>query len=390
MKTILLAVVMVLSVHLVAFSQDIDPLSEGNKYFESGNYRAAADVYRRIVSTNVDIPTKAKAWFNLGVTYQKLGRRDDALNAFTQIFSMNVDDREQGGHIMETFRNYRPRAQWLIGRILFQKGDYKGALEAYQTARLKYPIQTSCNVQEDAWRYRYALHEGLTYEHLGLYNEAVNSYLRAYVPRVADLYDAAGQLEDLKRFLESKDEESYNAASELARKKFSREEIKKYHPTRRVHNVMKVYALGQTRDWPALIDLLRKWSSGGGDGREDVVARILARYPEETMPLLKQELATTWIRRDLMYKVFGYVGTPEAVAILKSIAEKAHAMEVALSLIHALSLAGEPGEKAIMELDKIAKDNLKRAIDQHKSGELRESYEPVRFPPIPAKLTLPK
>ena len=292
---------------------------------------------------------------------------------------------------METFRNYRPRAQWLIGSILFEKGDYKGALEAYQTARLKYPIQTWCNVQEDSWRYRYALHEGLTYEHLGLYNEAVNSYLRAYVPRVADLYDAAGQLENLKRFLESKDEESYNAASELARKKFSREEMKKYHPTRRVHNVIKVYALGQTRDWPALIDLLRKWSSSGtGDGREDVVARILARYPEETMPLLKQELATTWIRRELIYKVLGYAGTPEAVGILKSIAEKAHGMEWTLSVIHALSLAGEPGETAIMELDKIAKADLKRAINQYKSGELRESYEPVRFPPIPAKLSLPK
>ena len=96
MKTILVAVVMVLSVHSVAFSQDIDPLSEGNKYFESGNYRAAADVYRRIVSTNLDIPTKAKAWFNLGVTYHKLRRHDDAINAFTQIFSLNVDDREQG------------------------------------------------------------------------------------------------------------------------------------------------------------------------------------------------------------------------------------------------------------------------------------------------------
>ena len=390
MKTILVVIAIVLGGNFVAFSQEVDPLSEGNKYFEARQYGTAAAVYRRIASTNLDAPTKAKAWYNLGVTYQKLGQHDDAINAFTQIFSMNVNDREQGGHIMETFRNYRPRAQWLIGRSLFEKGDYKGALEAYQTARLKYPIQSWCNVEMDSAQYRYALHEGLTHEHLGQYTEAVNSYLRAYVPRVADLYDAAGQLDDLKRFLDKKDEEYFNSTSELARQKFSREEMKKYYPSRKVRDVLKIYELGQTRDWPALIELLRKWTlDGGGGGREDIVVRILARYPEETMPLLKKELGTTWIRRELIYKVFGYAGTPDAVAILKSFAEKEHGMSLAQSLIHALSLAGEPGEKAIAELDKTAKDNLRRAIDQYKSGELREAYEPVRFPPIPARLSLP-
>lgn len=390
MKTTLIAIVIVLGCNFVVFSQTVDPLTEGNKFFEARNYQAAADVYRRIVRTNLDVPTKAKAWFNLGITYQRLRRYDDAINAFTQIFSMNVNDREPGGHIMEPYRNYRSHAQWQIGRSLFEKGDYKGALEAFQAARLKYPLQSWCNVERDSAGYRYALYEGLTYEHLGSYTEAVNSYLRAYVPRVAELYDAAGQLDDLKRFLDRKDGESYNATTELARERFSREEMKKYHPTRRVQNVLGIYALGHKRDWPALIDLLRKWSSGGGDGREDVVARILARYSEETMPLLKQELGTTWIRRELIYKVFGYAGTPDAVAILKSIAEKEHGMSLAQSLIHALSLAGEPGEKAITELDQIAKDNLKRAIDQYRSGELQESYEPVRFPPIRAKLSLPK
>ena len=390
MKTTLLVIAIVLGGNFVAFSQTADPLSEGNKLFEARNYRAAADVYSRIVNTNPDTPTKAKAWFNLGVTYQKLGRYDDAINAFNQIFSMNVDDREPGGHIMELHRNYRSRAQWLIGRILFAKGDYKGALEAYQAARLKYRPKLVCNVELQSAEYRHALHEGLTYEHLGLYTEAVQSYFRTYLPRLVDLYEAAGQLDDLKQILAKRDQEYMNSVSEYAREKLSPERLQWHRPTRKVHEVLEIHALGHTRDWPALINLLRKWSLGGGDGREEVVVRLLARYPEETMPLLKQELGTTWVRRELIYKAFGFAGTPDAVATLKSIAEKEHGMSQALSLIHALSLAGESGEKAITELDQIARDNLRRAIDQYKSGELRESYEPVRFPKITAKLSLPK
>lgn len=242
MKTILAAVVMVIMAHLgnnfVAFSQAVDPLTEGNKYFEARNYEAAADVYRRIVRTETDVPTKAVAWFNLGITYQKLAHYDDAINAFKQIFTMNVNDREPGGHIMEPYRNYRARAQWEISRSLLAKRDYKGALEAFHTSRLKYPLESWCNVERQLAELRYAFYEGLTYEHLGLYNEAVSAYLRAYVPRVAELYEAAGQLDDLKRFLDKQDEEYFNSADERARQKFSREEMKKFSPTHTLRSIL--------------------------------------------------------------------------------------------------------------------------------------------------------
>ena len=238
MKTTLIVIAIVLGCSFVGFGQTLDPLTEGNKYFEARNYEAAADVYRRIVRTETDVPTKAVAWFNLGITYQKLTQYDDAINAFKQIFTMNVNDREPGGHIMEPYRNYRSRAQWEVGRSLLAKRDYKGALEAFQTTRLKYPLQSWCNVERQSAEIRYAFYEGLTYEHLGLYNEAVSAYLRAYVPRVVELYEAAGQLDDLKRFLDRKDEEYYNATTELARQKFSKEEMKNYHPTSTLRSIL--------------------------------------------------------------------------------------------------------------------------------------------------------
>ena len=390
MKTALVVIAIVLGCNFVAFSQTVDPLTEGNKYFEARNYQAAAAVYRRIVSTDLDVPTKAKAWFNLGITYQKLNRYDDAINAFTQIFTMNVNDREPGGHIMEPYRNYRSRAQWEVGRSLFAKGDYKGALEAFQTTRLKYPLESWCNIERKTAQHRYALHEGLTYEHLGLYNEAVSAYVRAYVPRVAELYEAAGQLDDLKRFLDRKDEEFYNSTTELARKKFSKEEMKNYHPTRNLHHMLKIYALVHSRDWPAVIQLLPK-RSGGGGFNQDLLVRVLARDAEATVPLLKQELAKDEIYPEVIYKALGFAATPDAIATLKSIAAKEESIMV-FELVNALSLAGEPGEKALAELDKVAKHNLRIAIDQYKSGILQERYDPekIRFPPIPANLSLPK
>lgn len=399
MKTTLIAIVIVLGCNFVVFSQAVDPLTEGNKFFEARNYQAAADVYRRIVRTNLDVPTKAKAWFNLGITYQKLGRYDDAINAFTQIFSMNVNDREPGGHIMEPYRNYRSRAQWEVGRSLFAKGDYKGALEAFQTTRLKYPLESWCNVERNSAQNRYALYEGLTYEHLGLYNEAVSAYLRTYVPRIAELYEAAGQLDDLKRFLDKKDEGAFNSAGELARKKFSREQMQKYFPTQRLHGMLKIYALADARDWPALFQLLRP-SAGAGGGNQDLIVRLLGKYPKETVPLLKEEVAraaknpelvNTEIYPELMYKALGFAATPDAIATLKSVAEKEESI-MTFELVYALSLAGEPGEKALAELDKVAKHNLRIAIDQYRSGILQERHnpEPIKFPPIPANLSLPK
>ena len=394
MKKILALIAIVMSVLIscsVAFSQTVDLLSEGNKHFETRNYQAAAEVYQRIVKTELDVSTKAMAWFNLGLTYQKLNQHDDAIKAFTEVFNMNVSDLEPGGHIMEPYRNYRSRSQWAVGDSLFAKGDYKGALEAYQTTRLKYPLESWCNVGRELAQYRYAIYEGLMHEYLGQYPEAVSSYIRVFAPRLVDLYEAAGQLEDLKRIMSIQDEIYLNKAVKEAHRPISNEILMRFRPSRRLDGILAIHASAAARDWPVLIGLLRSWSSGGGDGRQDVIIKMLAKHSNETVPLLKQELAKADIPPGLFYKALGMAGTPDAVATLKSIAEKEDGSWRALSLVHALSLAGKPGEQALAELDKIAKHNLRIAIDQYKSGELQERYNnELKFPRIPAKLILPK
>jgi tetratricopeptide (TPR) repeat protein len=394
MKTAVFVVALVLSGQLgsnfVVFGQAVDPLAEGNGRFEARDYQGAAEVYQRLLKTDIDVPTRAKVWFNLGLTLQKLARYDEAVSAFGQIFELDVNDRETGGHLMEPYRNYRSRAQWEIGHSLFAKGDYRGALEAYRTTRLKYPLESWCGVEAEVAQHQYALHEGLSYEHLGLYREAVESYLRIHSRRLFELYEATGQLEDLKRMLAVRDQAYLNALAGRAGKMVSPAQFKQSRPSWLLHEMIDIHASGQSRDWPALFRLLREWSTGSGMGREQVVVSVLARYPEETVPLLKREIARGEAPPGLMYRALGLAGTPDAVATLKSFAEREENYYLVLWAVEALGTSGELGRAALEDLDKGAKNNLRIVLDQHKSGVLEERRGGVKFPPIPPKLTLPK
>ena len=360
--------------------QQVDPLSEGNRLFEARDYQAAALAYRALLDNTTDVPTAAKAWFNLGLSYQKLNRHQDAIGAFREIFDMNVNDREVGGHIMEPYRNYRSRAQWQVGQSLFATGDYQGALEAYLTTKLKYPFQSWCNVEEEAAQEMYALHEGLTYEHLGMYREAVGAYFRVYAPRLVDLYEAAGQLADLKAIISQPNPlpSGGSVSSESG-------------ALRHLQDTLDIHTMAEAHEWAPLFDLLRDWSKGGGNGRQNYLAKMLARYPQETLPLLRGELNDMSGYRQLVYQTIGLMGTPEAVATLKELAETEDGIWSAMSLVHALSLAGELGRTALNDLDKRATGSLKIAIDHLKSGRLQELYrDGMTFPSISAKPVLPR
>lgn len=375
-----LLLIVQLSVTGVIAGQGVDPLTEANRLFEARDYQAAAVAYRAVAEKTSDIPTAAKAWFNLGLTYRKLNRHNEAIAAFSQIFQMDVDDREPGGHIMEPYRNYRSKAQWHVGLSLFAKGDYTGALEAYLTTKLKYPFQSWCNVEEQAAQEMYGLHEGLTYEHLGLYREAVDAYLRVYAPRLVDLYEAAGQLDDLKRIISRRDPTPSTGSVSL-----------EFQPSRNLRDMLEIRAMAEAHAWPRLLELLRHWSKGSGNGRQNYLAKMLARYPRETLPLLKRELDAGAGYPQLVYQTMGLMGTPESVATLKGQAEREENIWLSSSLVYALSLSGELGQAALDDLDKRARGNLRIAIDHFKSGLLLEMYAAnMTFPSIPPRLVLPR
>jgi tetratricopeptide (TPR) repeat protein len=121
-----------------------DPLEEANNLCRAGKYQEAAEAYSKILAGNADIPTKGKARFDLGVAYDALGRYADAIAEFEKILTSDVDDKEPGGELMETNRNYRHRSCLRIAGCYAALGDNQKSLEYALLAKHKHPYTTWC------------------------------------------------------------------------------------------------------------------------------------------------------------------------------------------------------------------------------------------------------
>lgn len=131
------------TVHLISAPQpETLPLDAANRLFEERKYSQAEKAFRDLLATTIDNPTRGKATFNLGLTLQRLGRFKEAIAVFEGLIRQQVSDTEPGGHLMEPYRNYRPRAQWEIGNCFRAMNDYGQALAAYRATREKYPFQS--------------------------------------------------------------------------------------------------------------------------------------------------------------------------------------------------------------------------------------------------------
>src|SRR5262245_29450095 len=122
-------------------------LEEATRLFESGDNKAAEAVYRQVIAQATNASERGMATFNMGMLLQKLARYDEAVAAYTNLIGQPVNDLEPGGHMMETYRNYRHRAQWEIGNCYFSRKDFTNALEAYRAAKDKHPLRTWCGTE---------------------------------------------------------------------------------------------------------------------------------------------------------------------------------------------------------------------------------------------------
>ena len=371
------------------FGQNKDILEEANQLYAAKQYTQAGAAYQKLLGEVSDAPTKAKIIFNLGMTYQQLGQYDKAIETFQQIFTMDVNDREPGGNIMQAYRNYRPSAQWEIGNSLFAKGDYEGALAAYRTTREKYPFRSWCGTCQQSIEYKYDLYEAVSLEHLGKYKEAVSGFLKISHPRLLEIYAANDQLADLKDLIEAKDEPVI--AERMNKYAWTREKASEGLSTQVFSQYFKIYELGKSGDVTALMNLARQYSKHSNDSYlGDWTAKTMAKHPRLAVALISAELRNLRTYPHLFYRILGFTGTPEAVVVLKAQAEKVINWYDAAAVVTALGLAGEPGASVLRELEgKSLSENMKLALQKYKNGELApKTYESLKFPPIP-KTKLP-
>jgi tetratricopeptide (TPR) repeat protein len=365
-------------------AQEKDPLDEANQLYAAREYERAADAYQKLLAEFSDPPTRAKIIFNLGLTYKRLKQYDKAIETFNRIFAMTVNDREPGGNIMQLYRNYRPSAQWEIGNCLFAKGDYAGALAAYRATREKYPFQSGCGTCQASFEFRYVLHEAVTLEYLGRYEEAVASYLKIYHPRLVEIYEANGQLEDLKALIAAKDEPAI--LEKMQKYAWTREKASEYLGAWQFREFFKIYEFGKAGNITALMSAARKHRRQSNPHLGDWIAKMLARDSRVAVPLIGSELKNLQSDPQLFYRALAFVGSPAALAVLKENAEKVVNSNDAAAFVRALSLAGADGERTLKEIEeKNTGENLKIAIRMYRDGRLNENSHELKFPPPPKR-----
>jgi len=389
-------------------------LEIGNQHYQSGDYGQAEAVWLKVREQFPTSAAWAKAVFNLGVLHKEKGEFPQAIHYFEQLLKADVNDLEPGGHIMEAYRNHRPRSQWEIGNCLFAQKKYREALEAYRLAETKYPFRSWCGTCQAGYRYRYAFYQGLCYDWLGepatavrLYCKAIRGPLgppsapEAYL-RIVDLYEAAGQREALGQLLDAIDQQHLAEVKRHMKgeKQIDDQKILKSSPSRTMRRVLELRQMEAAEDWHALIGLLKiKGTVAGPDeaharrGNWEAVeaARLLAKHSKATVPLLIARLERA-DRQDVkwVYYALGRCGTEEAVEALKANALKETNCWWTNAVIYALSLAGERGDIALRELAKVAEENLKGSIQRYREGRIGDRDADITFPEPKNIPSLPK
>ncbi|MGI8639724.1 MAG: tetratricopeptide repeat protein [Pyrinomonadaceae bacterium] len=367
--------------NLTSFGQNKDTLAEAERLYLRKQYMEALSVYQKLLNETSDTTTRTRIIFNLGSIYRELKQYDKSIEIFRQILETRNDNQTVNSNAIQMYRGYQARAQWEIGNSLFTKGDYEGALTAYHTIREKYPyFLVDCTGAQ--W-HELILREAVSLEHLKRYREAINTYFQLNHPRIVELYEANGQLADLKAILAKKNEP---LVAEWQKKyAWTREKALEELPTRRLYEFIEIYDLEKAGNITALMNLARRHSKNDDRQKRKIIVEMLARHPSQSVQLANAVLRTEDYSPYLFYQVMGRAGTVEAVAILEERAEKVIDYDEARFLVEALSFAGELGGQTLEKLEqKNLSRNMEYMLQRYKKGDLsNELVEKIRFPPVP-------
>lgn len=175
-----LVIIFIFVLSINSLSQDtstVNPnFAKANEAFKDRDYDLAVQLYKNLLDGELDVSMEAKILNNLGLTYKAQKRFDDATETFQRILSGKANDLEPDGHIMEAYRNYRPKAQWEIGNCFLLSGNYKKALNAYQITKSKHPFRSWCGNAKWEYDHKYNLYQAVCLEWLNRSDEAVALY----------------------------------------------------------------------------------------------------------------------------------------------------------------------------------------------------------------------
>jgi len=132
--------------------------------FESWQYARAAEAFGKAAALARAAPPNLRgqhlglSLFNQGYALAKAKERDQAIEVFLTLIDSSVDDRDPGGHIMETCRSYRHRAAVEISKCCEAKGQLAEAYEWTRRALGQHKLVSWCgtcqNLEEEKLKKR--------------------------------------------------------------------------------------------------------------------------------------------------------------------------------------------------------------------------------------------
>jgi tetratricopeptide (TPR) repeat protein len=175
----------------------------------------AARVYRRVEEQFPDTQGWDLAVHGLGMTRKRAGDLDGAIAEFDRLFTGGLRGRQEmepDGEPIVLIRHSKGQSHAMraLADCYYEQGRYAEALRAYRQHREHRPYTMGCGMLSAQMGQDHAFHVALCLEQLGRHGEAVVEYARAAVSfdidaeaagRLVALYEAAGQLDDLRRML---------------------------------------------------------------------------------------------------------------------------------------------------------------------------------------------
>jgi tetratricopeptide (TPR) repeat protein len=119
-------------------------LDEGNAAFEIGNVTTAEarwTVIRECAPGSSEWP---KAVFNLGLLEYRRNNFAQAISHFDAVLQSHPNDKEPGGNLIETNRNYSNRSAMAISQCYEAMGQFGPALRYAWLAKTKYRYYSWC------------------------------------------------------------------------------------------------------------------------------------------------------------------------------------------------------------------------------------------------------
>lgn len=366
----------------ISSAQNKNPLDEANNFYAEKNYAEAIEIYRKLLGETSDADEKAKITYNLGMSFRLMNQFGEAQNQFQKVLAINVSNRAIKQGILNTYENYHHNAQFEIAKIQYETRDFESALKSFRDAGKKYPFKSECGSCIRDENYKITLFEAATLERLNRNKEAFDAYFKIAHPRLIEIYAVNKNLDKLVEITAKKNEPFIK---EYEKKSYTRERIEYFLPTKNYTDFFKFYEYSKNGNSAALLDELRKFAASPQDNYlKDWTAKMLAANPETAVSLVAAEFKNLKTYPYVFYRTLGFAATPEAIAILKTRAEKSNGWFDAESIVASFILAGEAGKAAIKELEaKTLNQNIKLAIQKYENGELAaKNYLEMDFAPL--------